>query len=236
MPPRSWAQWLAEALDLPFHKLAQPGATTPWIADVLLPRARDDYALACVGVGANDVRSLDRDPGSFAVALGRILDDLAERATHILATIPLDLGRPPAGAKVGELNAIVRSAAAAHNAVVVVVDLDDLRGWRRFFPDAVHPTALGQLEIAQRAAAALKLDVSPMALASVSAASARTRATRGRAKSRICFAIGAVEPSNVTFEAEQGTSEYLPKRAVRHSSKTLDRTMGRFGCRRSRRS
>ena len=63
VPPRPWAQWLAEALDLPFHKLAQPGATTPWIADALLPRARDDYALACVGVGTNDVRSLDWDPG-----------------------------------------------------------------------------------------------------------------------------------------------------------------------------
>jgi lysophospholipase L1-like esterase len=166
VPPRSWAQWLAEALDLPFHKLAQPGATTPWIADVLLPRARDDYALACVGVGTNDVRSLDWDPRSFEVALERILDGLTARATRIcVATIPRDLGRPPAGAKVVELNAIVRSAAAAREAVVV--NLDDLRGWRLFFPDAVHPTALGQLEIARRAAAALALDVSPIALTSV---------------------------------------------------------------------
>jgi lysophospholipase L1-like esterase len=166
VPPRSWAQWLAEALDLPFHKLAQPGATTPRIADALLPRARDDYALACVGVGTNDVRSLDWDPRSFAVALERILDGLTARATRVcVATIPRDLGRPPAGAKVVELNAIVRSAAAAREAVVV--NLDDLRGWRLFFPDAVHPTALGQLEIAGRAAAALALDVSPIALTSV---------------------------------------------------------------------
>jgi lysophospholipase L1-like esterase len=166
VPPRSWAQWLAEALDVPFHKLAQPGATTPGIADALLPRARDDYGLACVGVGTNDVRSLDWDPRSFEVALERILDGLAARATHIcVATIPLDLGRPPAGAKVVELNAIVRSAAATRNAVIV--DLDDLRGWRLLFPDAVHPTALGQLEIARRAAAALALDVSPITLTSV---------------------------------------------------------------------
>jgi lysophospholipase L1-like esterase len=166
VPPRSWAQWLAEALDVPFHKLAQPGATTPWIADALLPRARDDYALACVGVGTNDVRSLDWDSGSFEVALARILDGLAARADRIcVATVPLDLGRPRAGAKVAELNAIVRSAAAARDAVIV--DLDDLRGWRLFFPDAVHPTALGQLEIARRAAAALALDVSPTALTSV---------------------------------------------------------------------
>jgi lysophospholipase L1-like esterase len=167
VPPRSWAQWLAEALDLPFHKLAQPGATTPWIADALLPRARDDYMLACVGVGTNDVRSLDWDPRSFEVALARILDGLTARATRIcVATVPLNLGRPPAGPKVAELNAIVRSTAAAHEAVVVVT-LDDLRGWRLLFPDAVHPTALGQLEIARRAAAALALDVSPIALTSV---------------------------------------------------------------------
>jgi hypothetical protein len=154
VPPRSWAQWLAEALDLPFHKLAQPGATTPWIADALLPRAREDYALACVGVGTNDVRALDWDPGAFEAAVGRILDGLAARASRVcVATVPLDLGRPPAGAKVAELNAIVRSAAAARNAVVV--DLDDLRGWRLLFPDAVH------------AAEALALDVSPMALTSV---------------------------------------------------------------------
>jgi hypothetical protein len=166
VPPRSWAQWLAETLDVPFHKLAQPGAKTPWIADALLPRARGDYALACVGVGTNDVRALDWDPGSFTAALERILDGLAGRATRIcVATIPLELGRPPAGAKVVELNAILRSSAAAHGAVVV--DLDDLRGWRLLFPDAVHPTALGQLEIACRTAVALALDISPAAQTSV---------------------------------------------------------------------
>jgi lysophospholipase L1-like esterase len=166
VPPRSWAQWLAEALDVPFHKLAQPGATTPWIADALLPRARDGYALACVGVGTNDVRALDWDPDAFEAALGRILDGLAARADRTcVATIPLDLGRPPAGAKVAGLNAIVRSAAAARDAVVV--DLDDLRGWRLLLPDAVHPTALGQLEIARRGAAALALEVSPLALTTV---------------------------------------------------------------------
>jgi len=160
VPPRSWAQWLAEALDLPFHRLAQPGATTPWIAGALLPRARRDYALACVGVGTNDVRSLDWDAGSFGAALERLLDGLEARAERVcVATVPLDLGRPPAGPKVAELNAIVRGAAAARGAVVV--DLDDLRGWRMLFPDAVHPTALGQLEIACRAAAALGLDASP---------------------------------------------------------------------------
>jgi hypothetical protein len=56
---------------------------------------------------------------------------------------------------VAGLNAIVRRAAAVRGAAVV--DLDGLRGWRLLFPDAVHPTALGQLEIARRAARALAL-------------------------------------------------------------------------------
>jgi lysophospholipase L1-like esterase len=162
--PRAWAQWLAEALDEPFHRLAAPGASTPWIAEHLLPRVRAGTGLACVHVGTNDVRSVAWDPAAFGVALERILAVCAQRAARTcVATIPLDLGRPPAGPKVADLNAIVREAAARHRAVVVA--LDDLRGWRLLFPDAVHPTALGQLEIAERAARALRLGVSPAALA-----------------------------------------------------------------------
>jgi lysophospholipase L1-like esterase len=162
--PRAWAQWLAEALDLPFHRLAQPGASTPWMAAELLPRARADYALACVHAGTNDVRSVDWDAAPYEAALARILDALAGRAERVcVATIPLDLGRPRAGPKVATLNAIVRRLAAERD--VTVVPLDDLRGWRHLFPDAVHPTALGQLEIAERAAAALGLGPSPAAVA-----------------------------------------------------------------------
>jgi hypothetical protein len=168
VPPRPWAQWLAEALDLPFHRLAQPGATTPWIAEHLLPRARDDYALACVHVGTNDVRALDWDPEPFAAALDRILDALSGRSEMTcIATVPLDLGRPRAGAKVTGLNAIVRELASAHGSAIVA--LEDLRGWRRLFPDAVHPTALGQLEIACRGARALPGVPSPMGLTDVQA-------------------------------------------------------------------
>jgi lysophospholipase L1-like esterase len=152
--PRAWAHWLAEALDLPFHRLARPGALTTEIAADLVPRLRDDYALACVHVGTNDVRSVDWDAAAYDEALAGILAAVAARARRVcVATIPLDLGRPRAGAKVAELNAIVRRCAAPHGAAVV--ELADLRGWRLLFPDAVHPTALGQLEIAQRAALTL---------------------------------------------------------------------------------
>jgi hypothetical protein len=168
VPPRSWAQWLAEAQDLPFHRLAQPGAVTPWIADALLPRARDDYSLACLHTGTNDVRGLDWDGAVFEGALVRLVDSLTARAARVcVATIPLDLGRPPAGPKVAALNGIVRRVAGERGAVVVA--LDDLAGWRHFFPDAVHPTALGQLAIAQRAARALDVTPDPGTLTDVQA-------------------------------------------------------------------
>jgi lysophospholipase L1-like esterase len=162
--PRAWAQWLAEALDLPFHRLARPGALTPEIAAEMLPRLRGDYDLACVHVGTNDVRQAGFDLAAYGAALGEILDALAARAARVcVATIPLDLGRPPAGPKVATINAVIREAAAARGAVVV--GLEDLAGWRHLFPDAVHPTALGQLEIAERAARALGLDRGPSAIA-----------------------------------------------------------------------
>src|SRR4051794_6420558 len=93
-----------------------------------------------------------------------LLGSLATRAERVcVATLPLDLGRPRAGAKVATANAAVRSCAARHGAAVVA--LDDLAGWRLLFPDAVHPTALGQLEIASRAAEVLGFERRPAAVA-----------------------------------------------------------------------
>ena len=50
-------------------------------------------------------------------------------------------------------NALIVRLAAEHGALVA--RLDDLRGPTLLLPDAVHPTAIGQLEIADRAAQAL---------------------------------------------------------------------------------
>jgi hypothetical protein len=164
VPPRTWPQWLAETLDLPFHRIARPGASAPDLVDRDLSRIRDDYAIACVGIGTNDVRSVDWDPARYSRALCTLLDavgDAAERTC--VATVPLDLGRPRAGAKVSDLNAIVRQTAQPRG--FTVIELEDFGGWRWWFPDAVHPTALGQLEIARRAARALGLGRDPASLA-----------------------------------------------------------------------
>lgn len=164
VPPRAWPQWIAELLDLPFHRIARPGASAPDLVARDLSRIRDDYAVACVGIGTNDVRSIDWDPTRYTRALDTLLSAVAVRSDRrCVATVPLDLGRPRAGAKVGQLNAIVRDLAQSHG--FCVVSLEDFGGWRWWFPDAVHPTALGQLEIARRAARALEIDRDPAQLA-----------------------------------------------------------------------
>ncbi len=160
---QSWAQWLAEALDLPFTRYAVNGATA---ADVLrdqvprlhdrydLERVHDRYDVATVYVGVNDVRDAGWDAAAYERDLDAILAAVADRADRVLTcTIPLDLGLPPAGAKVPEANAIVERLAARHGAVVA--DLRDLSGSAHVWADRVHLTASGQVALADRAARAL---------------------------------------------------------------------------------
>lgn len=151
---RSWALWLAQGLELPYTNLAVDEAVAASLVTEQLPRVRADYDLACVYVGVNNARGPDWDGDRFAADFGATLARLRRHAARVLTfTIPLDLGRPRAGAKVGEANAVVRRLAGEHGAVCA--ELSDLRGWRLLLPDAVHPTALGQLEMADRAARAL---------------------------------------------------------------------------------
>jgi lysophospholipase L1-like esterase len=162
--PRSWAQWLADALELPYTGLARDGATADGVVREQLPRLRDAYDVGCLYVGVNDVRSVGWDAGAYERDFAAALGALAERCERVVAlTAPLDLGRPRAGAKVADLNALVRRQAARVGAVVV--DLEALRGARWVLPDAVHLSALGQVEVADRAARALGAVRMPSSLA-----------------------------------------------------------------------
>ncbi|HSD80700.1 MAG TPA: GDSL-type esterase/lipase family protein [Solirubrobacteraceae bacterium] len=238
--PQSWAQWLAQALDVPFHGLASDGARAADVLREQVPRLRGPYAIGCVFVGVNDARSVDWDADAFARDLRAVVAAVAAVAARVaLCTVPSDLGRPPAAPKPRHASAIVRDVAAgvggggsgsgadagasasagsgtgasagsgasasasagfgsgsgsggigpgadaARAGATVVVDLDDLAGPRLMLPDAVHPTALGQAVIAERAARALRasgvgVPRSPLALAEVDR-SARARA-RWRAR------------------------------------------------------
>ena len=74
----------------------------------------------------------------------------------LTATAPLALGVPPAGAKVAELNAIVRREAAAPARSSSICSAFGARN--HVMADRVHPTAFGQIAIAQRALAVLAAD------------------------------------------------------------------------------
>jgi hypothetical protein len=117
------------------------------------PEAR--YDLGCLYIGINDVRAVGWDPEAFEHDYRTAIETLVRRSDRVLtATVPLDLGRPRAGAKVRDLNAIVERVAAEHGALVL--DLRDFGARNLVMTDHVHPTAFGQIAIAERALARLE--------------------------------------------------------------------------------
>lgn len=165
--PQSWAQWLAEALGLPYLCLARDGERSAGLVADQLPRATAGrWDVAALYIGANDARSMDFDGDAFEADVRTAasgLDGCAGRL--VMLTVPLDLGRPRAGIDVVAANAAIRRVAEETGAVLV--DLDDFRGPMWVLPDAVHPTSLGMVEMADRAARALGAPVLPSALAEV---------------------------------------------------------------------
>jgi len=159
----SWAQWLARALDLPYTSYACNGARTADVLREQLPRVRADYDVAALYAGVNDVRGPDWDSAAYERDLDAIAGALAARADRLLLlTLPLDLGRPASAPRPVKANAAVRRVARTHGATVV--DLEDFGSWTTVLPDTVHPTPLGQIEIADRAARALGAPLLPSAL------------------------------------------------------------------------
>ena len=159
---QSWALWVARALELPYSPYAVDGAR---IGDVLahqLPAVPDGarYDLGCLYVGVNDVRALDWDRAAFERDHRTALAFLAERCDRVLTvTLPLDLGRPRAGAQVEEANAAIEASARAARALVL--DLRDFGARNLVMADHVHPTAFGQIAIAERALDVLAADGLP---------------------------------------------------------------------------
>ncbi|HEX6461272.1 MAG TPA: GDSL-type esterase/lipase family protein [Thermoleophilaceae bacterium] len=161
---QSWAQWVARGLGLPYTGYATDGAR---VADVVgeqipafrrrSPRPDARYELGCLYIGVNDVRAVEWDAPAFEAAFREAIGFLAGRCERVLAlTAPLDLGRPRAGEKVRDLNAVVCSAASDTGALVL--DLSDFGARNLVMADHVHPTAFGQIAIAERALDVLARD------------------------------------------------------------------------------
>jgi lysophospholipase L1-like esterase len=175
---QSWALWVARGLGVPFTSYAVDGASVRDVVSSQIPAfsgrspAGARFDLGCLYVGVNDVRSVDWDPAAFSSDFRRAIEFLLARCERVLTiTAPLDLGRPRAGAKVGDLDSVILRVAEELHALVV-----DLRSWgaRNFvMTDHVHPTAFGQIDIAERALSVLAGDgmrilVAPSSLISYS--------------------------------------------------------------------
>jgi lysophospholipase L1-like esterase len=161
---QSWALWTARGLGLPYTGYAVDGARVEGVlgeqlpaftARTALPDAR--YAVGCLYAGVNDVRVPGFDAAAFERAYREVASFLAARCERVLlVTIPEDLGRPRAGG-VDAGNAAILRVAAELGALVL-----DLRGFgarNLVMVDHVHPTAFGQVWIAERALRALDLPV-----------------------------------------------------------------------------
>ena len=149
---QSWALWVARGLGLPYTPHAQDGATVQDVVASQIPQARTDalYDLGCLYVGANDVRLPTWNRDAFERDHRSALAFLAERCERVLtATVPLDLGRPRPRSAVAEANAAIEASAAAAHALVL--DLRDFGARNLMMADHVHPTAFGQVAIAERA-------------------------------------------------------------------------------------
>lgn len=154
---QSWALWVARGLGLPFSSYAVDGARVGDVVHSQIPAfsricaaAGGDYQVGCLYIGVNDVRSPDWDAAAFEADFRVALGFLAARCERVLtATAPLDLGRPRTGARVADLDAVIERVAGEVGALVV-----DLRRWgarNLIMTDHVHPTAFGQISIAEQA-------------------------------------------------------------------------------------
>ena len=159
---QSWALWTARGLGLPYTGCARDGATAHdvvarqipvFVSTAADPEGRYDVGLLYVGV--NDVRGLAWDPAAYERDLREAAAFLRGRCARVLAcTLPLDLGRPPARAeRIASANAAIERLDG-----VLACDLRDFGARNRVMVDAVHPTAFGQIAIAERALAVLAAD------------------------------------------------------------------------------
>jgi lysophospholipase L1-like esterase len=157
---QSWALWTARGLGLPYSGYATDGARVGDVIDRQIPTHADPdarYDLGCLYIGVNDVRGLDWDAVAFERGFRQALAYMRPRCDRLLTlTAPLDLGRPRAGAKVGDLNAVIERA--AQDAGALVLDLSGFGARNLLMADHVHPTAFGQIYIAERALDVLARD------------------------------------------------------------------------------
>ena len=143
VPPMGFGQHVAQALDLAYTRYARGGITTAEIAERHVSRVVHRYEIGVVACGTNDVyqrRSVDEFRSNARTILGHLAAN-CERVAVL--TIPAS----------ETATAILKSTADEYENVLAVDAT--LVGPRLLRGDCVHPTSVGQLELADRVAAAL---------------------------------------------------------------------------------
>jgi lysophospholipase L1-like esterase len=174
---QSWALWVARGLGVPYSGYAVDGALASDVVGSQIPlfsrvavSPDGPYAVGCLYIGVNDIREPVFDPAAYERDLREAVSFLAARCERVLLlTIPVRLGRPRVGeARVEQANTIVEAVAAGFRPSapaapaagrVLVCDLRGFGARNHVMVDAVHPTAFGQIAIAERALRTLDLPV-----------------------------------------------------------------------------
>jgi lysophospholipase L1-like esterase len=155
---QSWALWVARGLGLPFTTYAVDGARARDVVGEQIPAyvtrtalAEARYHLGCLYIGVNDVRAPDWDAEAFAADHAEAHAFLRARCDRVLAVaLPERLGRPRADVRAA--NDAILSAGG------LVLDLRRFGARNLVMNDHVHPTAFGQVWIAERALDVLAAD------------------------------------------------------------------------------
>lgn len=158
---QSWALWTARGLGLPYTGYAVDGARMRDVATRQVPAFTersvfDRFHVGCLYAGVNDVRAPDWDAAAFERDHAEVARFLRERCERVLlVTIPARLGWPQARGVDAANAAILRVAA---DAGALVLDLRGFGARNLLMADRVHPTAFGQVWIAERALDVLAAD------------------------------------------------------------------------------
>jgi lysophospholipase L1-like esterase len=162
----SWAHWLSRSLERPLRNFAVGGSRSDDVVGQLSRLGREEYAVACLSVGTNDIL-FDWDAERFADNVATIVATVETDGARVVApTIPLTLaGFPGTGTefrrRAGQANAVLERSGA------LVFSGGDLHGPRTMSPERIHPTPAGQLVLADRAAEVLGVVPVPSTLTDV---------------------------------------------------------------------
>lgn len=142
IPGKSWARWVAEAAGIPYQQFAKGGLTSAQIVADLLPHVKGKYAYGVFNMGTNDVL-IGWDENVFRRNVETTAERMAETSDQvIMLSVPYS----------ADANKVMKETAVKIGALFLDAGV---KGPRLLGPDRIHPTAHGQLAIADRAAALL---------------------------------------------------------------------------------